>query len=260
VVALVPRLEPLQRWPRPHFRPGGGDAHLFYKVQGRFPGPAEIEVSRSRHRTAGVPAGCEVQRFERGAHPEVLGLGLDDGWIGNELRRTNAALAGGLAAASGCLVLRGVVTDPSSLDYFRDVVGLVMALLDQGGAAVFDPHQLRWWSAAEWREKAFEPAGAEPGRHVSILVSDGPGGRWYHTRGMIKFGRPDLSVRGVAPGLEPAVEDLCKRFIEMQAAGAVVPEGQEITMRSLPSGWRCRHRGDLEDPDFNNRHIEIGPG
>jgi len=46
----------------------------------------------------------------------------------------------------------------------------------------------------------------------------------------------------------------------MQAFGAVVPEGQPIEMSSLPDGWRCFHRGSLDDPDFNNRHIEIGPG
>jgi hypothetical protein len=41
--------------------------------------------------------------------------------------------------------------------------------------------------------------------------------------------------------------------------GAVISEGREIKMRSFPSGWRCHHRGDLDDPDFNNRHVEIGP-
>ncbi len=76
---------------------------------------------------------------------------------------------------------------------------------------------------------------------------------------MIKFGRPDLSVRGVTRELGPAVEDLCNRFIEMQAFGAVVPEGQEVKMKALPPGWRCRHGGTIDDPDFNNVHLEIGP-
>jgi hypothetical protein len=119
----------------------------------------------------------------------------------------------------------------------------------------------KWWSAHEWREHAFEPAGAVPRHHVVILVSDEPDerSRWYHTRGMLKFGRPDLSVHGVVPELEPAVKDLCERFIEMQAFGAVIPEGQEVRMNGLPPGWRCRHGGDLDDPEFNNRHVEIGP-
>jgi hypothetical protein len=63
----------------------------------------------------------------------------------------------------------------------------------------------------------------------------------------------------VTPELEPAVKDLCDRFIEMQAFGAVIPEGQAIKVAGLPSGWRCRHQGDLDDPEFNNRHVAIGP-
>jgi hypothetical protein len=76
---------------------------------------------------------------------------------------------------------------------------------------------------------------------------------------MIQFGRPDLSVHDVPKQLESAVIELCNRFIEMQAFGAVIPEGQEVRMKSLPGGWTCRHLGDADDPDFNNRHVEIGP-
>jgi hypothetical protein len=199
--------------------------------------------------------------FTRATHSSVLDMGLDDNWIGREFRREHGKLATDVSASDQCLVLRGVVPDPPTLDYFRDAVGLVMALLESGGTAVFDPHMFKWWSASEWRDLAFEPAGAVPRHHVVILVSDEPGGRsrWYHTRGMIKFGRPDVSVRNVPPALEAAVRELCERFVDMQAFGAVIAEGQEIKMDALPRGWRCRHGGSLDDPDFNNRHVEIGP-
>ena len=252
---------PLPDWPRQYFEPGGGDAHLFYKIHGAF-SAAPPAISRARYRTAGVPDGCDLMLYTRASNPEALASGLlADEWIGDELRRTRGQLARDLAATDQCLVLHGVVADPPNLDYFRDAVGVVMGLLDSGGIAVFDPHMFTWWSAAEWRERAFEPAGAVPRHHVTILVSDDEaGGRWYHTRGMLKFGRPDLSIHAVPPELEAAVEDLCNRFIELQAFGGVVPEGQAITMSTLPSGWRCHHRGSLDDPDFNNRHIDIGPG
>ncbi len=84
---------------------------------------------------------------------------------------------------------------------------------------------MKWWSPAEWRERAFEPAGPVPRHHAVILVSEEPeqGGKWYHTRGMRKFGRPDVSVHGVTPELEAGVEDLLNRFIELLAFGGVVP-------------------------------------
>jgi hypothetical protein len=55
------------------------------------------------------------------------------------------------------------------------------------------------------------------------------------------------------------VIDLCERFIELQAFGARIAEGQEVRMKTLPWGMTCHHAGDLDDPDFNNVHVEITP-
>jgi hypothetical protein len=111
---------------------------------------------------------------------------------------------------------------------------------------------------ARSRDRAFAPPAPVPHRHIVILVSeDRRETEWIHTRGLRKFGRPDLSIHQVPAAWKPGVIDLCERFIEFQAFGAVVPEGQPIRMRSLPPGMRCRHAGHVEDPDFNNRHIEI---
>jgi hypothetical protein len=245
-------------WPREHFEPGGGDAQLFYKVHGLFTGPPE--VSRERHRCEGIPAGCDLESFTRAEHPSILDFGLTGDWVGRELQRANPELAQAIAATDQCLVLRGTIPDPPDLNYFRDAVGLIAALLEGGGLAVFDPFVLKWWSKDEWLEHALPPASPALAIHTVILTSqEQGGGLWYHTRGLLKFGRPDISVHSVTPDLEEAVEELCNRFIEMQAQGAIVPEGQAVKMQGLPPGWICRYGGDIDDPDFNNRHIEIGP-
>jgi hypothetical protein len=246
-------------WPRIHHVPGGGNPQLFYKIHGTFPS-ADLEVSLSRYRSAGVPAGCELQLFQRASHEHVLAFGLDE-LFGQELKSRAPEVFAAAASAPDCWILQGRIEDPATLDYFRDAVGVVMAALDSGGVAVFDPYILDWWTPAEWRERAFLPDPAVPRHHVVILVSeeDTPDLSWYHTRGMLKFGRPDISVHDVPAELESAVEEMCARFIEMQAFGAVVPEGEEIRVEALPARWRCTHRGDLEDPDFNNPHILIGP-
>jgi hypothetical protein len=249
----------LPRWERPHWEPGGGDAHLFYKLHGDFSRPPT--VSRSRYRTEGPPATVELTTFTDADSPDAFAFGLDDFFL-DDLRATRADLAAAVARAPQALVLRGAVADPDSLDYLRDTVGLITALLDTGGAlAVFDPFRFHWWTPDEWRERAFDAGGPAPRHHVVILVSpeaaDGGGGVWVHTRGMIKFGRPDLSVRGVTDDELPAIEDLCNRFIEMMAFGAIVPEGQPIRMRALAGEWTCHHGGDLDDPEFNNVHLEI---
>jgi hypothetical protein len=59
--------------------------------------------------------------------------------------------------------------------------------------------------------------------HVVILVSMGSDGtEWIHTRGMRKFGRPDISVHKVEPQHKDAIIDLCNRFIELLAFGGIV--------------------------------------
>jgi hypothetical protein len=140
----------------------------------------------------------------------------------------------------------------------RNVIGLVAWCLDHGGVAVFDPQMFKWWSPAEWKKWIFKPAAPVPTHHLMILTSEDENGTgWFHTRGMRKFGRPDLSVHGVTADLREAVIDLFNRFIEYQAFGGLIAEGQEINMRSLPPGMICTHQGDVDDADFNNVHVEI---
>ena len=74
---------------------------------------------------------------------------------------------------------------------------------------------------------------------------------------MRKYGRPDLSVRGVGEGHADGVALLIERFVEFQALGGVIAEGEEIRMKGLPAGGVCRHAGSLDDPDFNNVHVEV---
>ena len=116
-----------------------------------------------------------------------------------------------------------------------------------------------WWSPADWRTRVFEPGAPVPRHHATILVSDeeDPDLFWVHGRGLRKFARPDISVRGVGRAWLDPIVDLCNRFIEHQAFGLVIPEGREIRMADLPPGGRARHGGHLDDPAFNNRHVEI---
>jgi hypothetical protein len=71
------------------------------------------------------------------------------------------------------------------------------------------------------------------------------------------FGRLDLAIHDVPAELHGAVIDFFERLIELQAFGGIIAEGYAIRMKTLPAGMTCRHQGSLEDPDFNNVHVEI---
>jgi hypothetical protein len=245
----------LETWTRPHFSAGGGDAFLFYAVVGKFTQP--LSVSRSKHRTNGVPPTIKVGSHRDWLADEVLKTFTED-YFGEVLRENR--LDEIVLAAPECITVTGEIPDPQDLNYFRDTVGFITALVEHGGVAVYDPLRLAWWSGPNWVESIFTPDGSVPGHHCIILTreeDDSSDLLWIHTRGLRKFGRPDISVRNVPESYSESVIDLCNRFIEHQAFGLVVPEGQAIKVDGLPEGLVCRHTGDLDDPDFNNVHIEI---
>ncbi len=193
-------------------------------------------------------------RYGPSQHPEVVRQ-FREGDLWEKIGPRNAELASAILTQKHCIIVSGEVADPPSLNYLRNVIGFVTFLLDHGGIAVFDPQMFEWWGAAAWRNEVFVPAAPVPRAHAVILVSpEGDGTQWLHTRGMR---RPDLSIRHVAAAYREGAIDLCNRFIEFQAFGGVIPEGQEIRMGGLPAGLGCFHRGREEDPDFNNVHVAI---
>ena len=133
---------------------------------------------------------------------------------------------------------------------------MIQWLFDNGIQGVFDPHAFLWWTPERWSE-VFNKSEPAPHSHVMIFTSQENDRIWLHTRGMRKFGRPDISIRNCPAENVTDAGKLINRFIEIQALGAVIPEGKEIDVEGLPSGMECRHKGHLDDPDFNNVHFEI---
>lgn len=246
-------------WPRPHLQPGGSDALLMYWVPGAFARLAEAP-SGSAYRMKALPETVELIHRRRtedgGAFEQMLGS-----HFGRDLAEHSPALAQAVHSAPEYVVLVGRVPAPTTLDYLRDAVGLLTWLTDSGGVGVLDWQTISWLSATQWREQLFAPAAPVPHQHVVILTSPeeaaAAGTLWFHTRGLRKFGRPDISVPHVPPALHAAAAELCNRLIEFQALGGLIGEGQAVRMASLAQGMTCHHRGSLDDPDFNNVHVEV---
>jgi hypothetical protein len=212
----------------------------------------------SKYRTTGVPEGIDMMAYGPDSHPEVVDS-FREGFVWDAFYRSEPACAEQIAACPHCVLIRGTPADDSTLNYLRDVAGMMTFMLDHGGCGVYDPFGLRYWNPVDWKQKIFEPARPVPERHVVILTSpeDDPTRTWFHTRGLRKFGRPVISVPGVKRELHEAVIDLCNRFIEHQALGLVVEDGRKIRTALLPEGGVARHAGHLDDPDFNNVHLII---
>jgi len=245
----------LPDWDRRFYSQAGGRPYLFYVAFGKAEGP--FTVSASKYRCAGLPPGLEVMGYGPDSHPEQVER-FREGYLWNELKAEDAGLAKQIAAEKSCLALQADLEDSPNLNYFRDTVGFLTYLLDHGFCGIYDPFMFRYWSRKRWRSEAFEPAGPAPRNHVLTLYDgDGEGTEWFHTRGLRKFGRPEISVRHTLAKYRDGVMDLIDRLIEFQAFGGIIEEDKEIRLGALPAGMRCHRRGDLEDPEFNNVHVEV---
>lgn len=245
---------PAVAWERTHFVPGGGDACLHYVVPGAR--VDELKVSRSRHRVASLPPELEILGFT-GAEAVQLAHHSDP-VLRSALDQALGEGADAVRSADRVVVVQGTFPDPRDLGYLRDTLGIVAALLDADGLAVLDLHAIRWWSPESFRREVHARDDVDARQHVTLLRTDLPGGTWLHTRGLRKFGRPDLSVRGVDATWERAAIELMERLVWAQVRGHVIPEGQPIAMAGIREGLRCRHAGSLDGLDFNNVRVEIG--
>lgn len=243
-----------EAWPRPYWQPGDEAIVLNFYVFGRF--AEDLAIPAARYASRGLPEGVGLQRFAHTALRGWEGYPLK-GALG-ELLREDAPTAFDLArAAPEVLVVRGELPDRDSLDYLRDTLGVLAGLLDVGGCAILDPQILTLFEAAAWRRHYLIAGGAPPRHHVLILrnAGDTAGRAHVHTRGLRKFGRPDLSFRDVPEALAEQAGLLCERLVELQALGAQFVDGQPLEVEGLPGELVAHLRGSLDDPHFNNTHI-----
>jgi hypothetical protein len=244
-------------WPRPYWRDSGAQALVQWFLFGDF--EPELRVDAPRYRTRGTPEGVEVARYAHAAIKTWAGYPLG-GTMGRLFADESAALFERASGTRECLILRGNLADPRDLDYLRDLIGTITALLDFGGVAIVDPQVLSMWSAAEWRSRFFDDATFSSRGHVAILESEDAqsiGRRWIHTRGLRKFARPDVSIRNVPAQFAAHAGQLADRFADFQVKGGIVEEGREIVVEGLPGNMHAHRAGTLDDPEFNNVHLAI---
>ncbi|GAB3022643.1 MULTISPECIES: hypothetical protein [Oleiagrimonas] len=245
-------------WPRPNWSAGDEHAVLLFFVFGTF--AKELRIPAARHGSKGLPAGVELFRYPRETLEQWEGFPLH-GALGEMLRQDHPTAFEAAMAAPEVLSVRGRLEDAASLDYLRDTLGVIAGLMDIGGVAVADPQILSLFDQETWQDRFMVEGGAPPRHHVLILCNEdedaGGGMAWVRTRGMRKFGRPDISIRGVPHKQADAAGELCLRLVEMQVMGTHFSDGQELEIEGLPDVLKARRGGSLDDPHFNNTHVEL---
>ncbi|MEI7036798.1 hypothetical protein [Fulvimonas yonginensis] len=243
-----------ETWPRPYWQPSDETILLYFYVFGRF--TEDLAIPAARYASRGLPEGVGLERFAHNALRGWEGYPLK-GVLGELLKEDDPTAFDQARAAPDVLVVRGELADRDSLDYLRDTLGVLAGLLDVGGSAILDPQILTLFDAAGWRRHYLVPGGAPPRHHVLILRNEdaAPGRSHIHTRGLRKFGRPDLSLRRVPDAQAEQAGLLCERLVELQALGVRFVEGQPLEVEGIPGELIAHPGGSLEDPHFNNTHV-----
>lgn len=247
---------PTPAWPRPYWRPNDEEVVLQFYVFGKF--EPELVIPSPRYGSPGLPEGVEIQRFQNAVLRKWEGYPLQ-GALGDILKEETPEAYEQARVAPEVLVVRGQFKDRDSLDYLRDTLGVLAGMLDVGGTSILDPQILTLFDAEHWRRHYLIKDGAPPRNHVLILRSaeETEGSSWVHTRGMRKFGRPDLSIHDVPDGELNHVGAMCEQLIKMLSLGGRFEPGQALAVDGLSSDLIAQPGGSLDDPQFNNTHVEF---
>lgn len=244
-------------WPRPHWQPSDEQAVLLFFVFGAF--PEELVLPVTKYGSQGLPEGVELKRFQNAVLAKWEGYPLAGG-LGDLLREDSPEAFAKAKAAPHVVAIRGRFPDRDSLDYLRDTLGVVAALTDIGGSAVIDPQILSLFDAAGWREHYLVKGGAPTRHHVLIMSSPeegAPGRSWVRTRGMRKFGRPDISLSNVPDNELDRAGALSEQLVDLGALGAHFADGQAVEVPGVNGDLTVSLAGDETDPLFNNSHADM---
>lgn len=242
-------------WSRPHWERDDAKSMLLYFVFGEF--AAEPELDLSAHDSEGLPQGMEMRRIPKAMLAHWEGHPLR-GALGDILRDANPTVFESARKAPECLMLRGELPDADSLDDLRNALGVVAALLDVGGVVVVDPQILEILSADAWRAHYAGSERSASRNHVLVLCQDdASGGAWIKTRGMRKFARPDISIRRVPQADVQRAGAVAAQLADFEARGMRFGDGSTVDVPDLPGGLRVTRGGSLDDPEFNNTHLEL---
>lgn len=128
-----------------------------------------------------------------------------------------------------CVELRAEITNPENNEFVETLVHLADAFRDLLHGIVWDVHMEKVFGHDEWRERVME----EPFsvlNHVSVRREPAPGGATVacRTRGLKKFGSPDLEVLAMPADLADEVANLLRDFAEHIAQGEMVGPDETI--------------------------------
>jgi hypothetical protein len=220
---------------------------------------SDLQVSKNAHNVDEMPDQLEITNHNKLENEKQKSYieGFYDVNFGKFLMEKNNALYEKVISCNNVTVVKGEFDDNNSLSYLKNTIGIIQAIIETKIVAILDLQIIEWFQPEEWSKKYFEPKAPISHDHAKIFWSENGSNLWLHTRGMRKFGRPDLSIRKIAVDKKDLGLEIINRFIQAYAYGFLPDEKQEIKIKGMEKGVYGKILGDYEDLDFNNFYFEI---
>lgn len=240
---------------RPYYRDLNCHPLLFYIIFGVK--DQELKVSGEKHHVDGFPKGLDFVFYNREKNNSYM-QSLLGGNIGKMLDREKHDLYKKVENTDNWAVIRGEIQQDENLSYMRNTIGFIQALIENDAIGVLDLQTFTLYSSQEWTNKFFEQE-FNPYNHVTILSSEMEDGfMWLHTRGMRKFGRPDIGIEKVAVNeVENAVQ-VINQMIYYGSLGAFFDKEIKLhTYNGKAYIVKPEFVNDYENTDYNNSYYRF---
>jgi hypothetical protein len=179
------------------------------------------------------PKGAPVDALDLRGHQHADSPAWVDNWRTGAMR--NIAEQQGLPEldrldrAPMCYSVRVEVPDPPDLTHLQLAWAAAQALAEAGAFAILDCYAINWYTGAQVAALAPDrPFRVQDEVSLVAETEASPGfGHPVHTRGMIKFGRPDL-ITGVPAEQIQETGAILNHLARMQADGHLLVPGQQL--------------------------------
>ncbi|MGV3624688.1 MAG: hypothetical protein ACO1OB_27965 [Archangium sp.] len=245
-------------WERSSFQPGGAANvfQLFVFSSGKL--RDDVAMSASRF---GLPSSEAMNFVDVRELPRSVDAAWFDGFRSGSLRvLAGQALGGDLSALDTATQLTAVLIsreDAKDLTHLQAGWATAQWLIARGAQVVLDAQTNRFWKG---EDVASWPAGRPftLTTDVNIVVEAEPTSptATIHTRGLQKFGRPDLVVRDVPGARWDAVAGLLRAIAGSLADGLMLKDGEVQTVDGQQVTFRTLGKDDLH---LNNSALEVLP-
>lgn len=240
---------------RPYYEDLNYHPLLFYVIFGVK--DEQLNVSRERHHVDEFPEGLDIFFYKKPEHSEYMSSFLS-GTLGELLEEDNPTLYNAVQSTDQWAIIRGEVSQDSDLNYMRNAIGFVQALVENGGIGVLDLQTFKLLTSDEWTNSIFSQEFNAYSHTVILSSMMEDGSFWLHTRGMRKFGRPDISMGLVKQDEIPDAAQVINQMIYYGALGVFFSKPTKLhTHTGHTYIVKAEFIEDFDDPDFNNAYYRI---